>query len=156
MITKEQITRANSIATDGAEAEKLIGTVSRLDDMQRRIIDQLVNNVNQSVRACWDETDGKLFTIYDTEAALKWATLGEMIEVIVSFIGVEEALKRIAKPKRIAIVCGDGYVVDSGFAFDPAFAGAKRHAVAATKAAALVMVQQGENVVRAALAANNP
>lgn len=153
-MTKDEMQHIINIADNGVEAKKLIGVVDRLAAADLLLLNSMIKLVNDATRACWDETNGKLLMAYDQKAASQWARLGALIQAIVA-LGGPATITQLIKPKRIAIICADGYVVDSGFNLPANFQGHIWHALAPDKEFALATVERGEADVLALLMHNN-
>lgn len=156
MPTLSQITNISNITTNDAEALVIINAMAASEQLDAHAIDSMIGYINRAVEICWRTTDGKLLAAYGNNAAERWAKLGSLINTLEILTGSNAIImSRISRPKNIAIVCGDGYVVDTRVPFDKNFSGTKWHISVANKSIADGIVAAGEAAVRASLAANN-
>lgn len=155
MLTLELIQRITDISSSGEEAAATIRACSSATDLERATIRYLINTVNRATSLCWDDTNGALLQAYGTEALTYWTKLSTLVGVLVTLTGTVDVLNQVQRPAKIAVLCQDGYVLNSKFDWDPEFPGLKWHVTAPSKEAGLALIAQGEVAVRTALATNN-
>lgn len=151
---KQDIEYVVGVATDGKEALKLIRVMERLEIYDLTITRNLIRTINDTTTACWDETDGRVLVAYGQNALSKWRRLGSLIEALIALTG-PDIIRELKKPKRIAILCGDGYVIDSGVDFPQNTTHTKWHAIAPNKEFAMATIDAGEQAVLSLLDYNN-
>lgn len=151
---KSDIEYVVSIAKDGHEALKLIRVMERMEIYDLTIVQNLIKTINDTTDACWNETDGRILVAYGQKALDKWRRLGALIEALIALTS-PDIISQLKKPKRVAILCGDGFVVDSGVPFPKDLPYTKWHALAPDKTFALATIDGGEQAVLGLLAYNN-